>query len=170
MRVEGSTAPVIALAVLATASPAHAAGSLELIPNGLNLALSFAVLLLLIYPVNRLVLQPLVAVLEEREARTVGAIARAEALAAELAGQRTILEEGLAAARAEARARRTALLAEADVEDRRLIAAARADGKQELDALRVGVTEELESAREGLASDARALAREAASRILGREL
>ena len=166
-----SKLPVIAsLLCLGTAAPASAAGGLQLIPDPFLLVVNFVVLLLLIYPVNRLLLKPLAAVLAERESQTSGARERAERLAAESLAQRAGLEERTLAARAQAQARRAALLAEADAEERALIGAARQAGQRELDEVRAIIGEELVSARESLASDAKKLAREAASQILGRKL
>ncbi len=166
-----SKAPVVAwLLVVAAAAPANAAAGLKLIPEVDLLLVNFAVLLVLIYPVNRLLLQPLAAVLAEREARTSGALARAEHLVSETAGGRETLEAGLLAARIEAQARRTALLAEAEAEERRLLDEARDAGKHELGEVRKGIDRELDQARESLEGDARELAKEAASRILGRKL
>lgn len=170
MRVAAGTTWPCALAVLLTAGPAHAAASLVLIPDLPTLLINFAVLLLLIYPVNRLLLQPLVAVLEEREARTVGATERAESLVGESADARNTVEQRLSAVRAEAQARRAAILAEADQEERQLVGAAREAAGREIDAVRAGVADELRQASAALKDDARGLAREAASRILGREL
>ncbi len=170
MRVAAGTTWPCALAVLLTAGPAHAAASLVLIPDLPTLLINFAVLLLLIYPVNRLLLQPLVAVLEEREARTVGATERAESLVGESADARNTVEQRLSAVRAEAQARRAAVLAEADQEERQLVGAAREAAGREIDAVRAGVADELRQASAALKDDARGLAREAASRILGREL
>ncbi len=157
------------LLVVGVAGPAHASG-LELIPDLGALLINFAVLLALIYPVNRLLLQPLVAVLVEREARTGGARARAEELVSETASRRETLEARLLAARAEAKGRRATLLAEAEAEERRLLDEARQAGRRELQEVREGIGRALEEARVGIAGDARGLAREAASRILGRTL
>ena len=170
MRVAARTTWPCALAVVLAASPAHASGGLDLIPDLQTLLINFAVLLLLIYPVNRLLLQPLVAVLQEREARTSGATERAERLADEAADARRTVEQRLQAARSDAQARRAAILAQADQEERQLIGAAREEAGREIDAGRASVADELRQASAALKDDARGLAREAASRILGREL
>jgi F0F1-type ATP synthase membrane subunit b/b' len=171
VRVVRSKLPVItSLLCLGPAAPASAAGGLNLIPDPFLLVVNFTVLLLLIYPVNRLLLKPLAAVLAEREARTSGARERAERLSSESLAERASLEERSLAARAQAQARRAALLAEADSEARALIGAAREVGQRELEEVRAAVAEELASARDSLASEAKKLAREAASQILGRKL
>jgi F-type H+-transporting ATPase subunit b len=171
LRVATETALGFGLAlVVAVATPAHAAGSLELIPDPVSLGVNFVVLLLLIYPVNRWLLQPLVAVLQEREARTHGANARAEALVAEAAQARQIIADRTQEARVQAQTSRAALLAEADSEERSVIGEAREDSGRQVESVRESVQAELRAASESLRGDARALAREAAARILGRAL
>ena len=162
-------APVIApLLCIALTQPAHAA--LDLIPDGDYLLIHLVVLLVLIYPVNRLLLQPLAVVLREREARTSGARSQARLLAEEAADCGRSVEERLQAAHAEAQARRNIVLAEAEAEERRIVGEAREAGQHEIDSLREAVAQELVQARESLERDARGLAREAATRILGRAL
>ena len=159
------------LVLVAAAAPlARAAGSLQLIPDPIGLGINFVAMLLLIYPVNRWLLQPLVAVLQERESRTHGANQRAEALAAEAAQARQIIADRTQEARAEAQASRAALLGEADQEERSVIGSAREDAGRQVDSVRESVQAELRAASESLRSDAQALAREAATHILGRAL
>jgi len=158
------------LLALLPAESAFAAGTLKLIPSPWLLGVNFVVLLLLIYPVNRWLLQPMVAVLEEREARTSGALERAEVLSQEAVAAHDTIEERLTATRLEAQQRRAAVVAEADAEDRRIITAAREAANAEIDGVREAVERELESSRGTLRGDAETLAREAAGRILGRSL
>lgn len=150
--------------------PALAAGELKLEPDPFTLLVNLVVLALLIYPVNRLLLRPLVAVLQEREERTAGASEHAERLLAEAAQCRDEVEHKLGAAREAAQARRAAVLAEAVEEERRVIGAARDDANREIEAVRGSISDELESAREMLRAEARTLASEASARILGRAL
>jgi F0F1-type ATP synthase membrane subunit b/b' len=166
----GITLASALLLALLPAESASAAGTLKLIPSPGLLLVNFVVLVLLIYPVNRWLLQPLVVVLEEREARTSGAVERAEALSREAIEARETIEERLAATRLEAQQRRAAVVAEADAEDRRIVAAAREAANTEIDGVRQAIERELESSRGTLRGDAESLAREAASRILGRSL
>jgi F-type H+-transporting ATPase subunit b len=168
--VRGKLPVITTLLCLGPAAPASAAGGLDLIPDPFLLAVNFGVLLLLIYPVNRLLLQPLAAVLAEREARTFGARERAEKLSSESQAQLASLEERAHAARAQAQARRATLLAEADAEERALLGAAREAGQRELEDVRAVIATELATARDGLAREAKKLAKEAASQILGRKL
>lgn len=152
------------------ASPALAAGELELIPNPRLLIANLLLLLLLIYPVNRFLLKPLVALLQEREVRTEGALERAAELTSRASQTAEELGRRLAEAQAGAQTRRASLIAEGELEERRLVGVARSDAVQEVEAIRASVAEELVAARQSLRDDARILAREAAYRILGREL
>jgi hypothetical protein len=73
---------VSALAVAASALPgvASAAGDFSLNPYWPYVAVNILVFGLLIYPVNRLLVQPLLHVLDERAAKTTGALDRVSAL------------------------------------------------------------------------------------------
>ena len=157
---------------VAVAVPARAAAGadLELVPDGELLLVHLAVLLALIYPIQRLLLNPLVRVLEERERRTEGATAEAVELEAQAVGMQGELEERLHRARANAQARRNSLMADAAREEGRLLEQARHEGSRMLEAVRDAVADELGTARRTLEADARALAREAAAKLLGRAL
>ena len=158
------------LLLLAATPPAYAAGGLVLIPDLTTLVINFVVLFALMYPVNRFLLQPLVAVLLEREARTSGALEQAEGFVVEAGEARARIDQLLSDARVEAQSRRHAILSTAEAEDHRLIQAAREAANGELETVRGAVADELESARVQLKTQAQALAREAATQILGREL
>lgn len=159
-----------ALAVLGSVGPAHAAGDLVLVPDLRIVALYIVVFAILIYPVNRLLLQPLVRTLVERQRRSEGALERAASLRDEAAAAGVEVERRSATARAEAQRRRLAILSEASEEERALIGAARGDADRAIEAVRASVAAELTDARQALRNDARALARDAAARVLGREL
>ena len=132
--------------------------------------LNFVVLLLLIYPVNKFLLQPLVGVLQAREKATSGAQERATELAAEASRAREELEARLSSARGDGQSRRAAMLAEAEESARGVVTEARDAANREIESVRSGIADELRQARETLKSDAESLAREAAGRILGREI
>lgn len=161
---------LVALAVACPSAAAQAAGGLNLEPNLGLVAMNVAIFLLLVIPTNRLLLRPLVRILEERERRTIGARSQAEAGAAEAARARAELEAMLRGARERAQARRAAITTAAQTEERALLERAREDARHEVDAVRSGIAAELTSARATLQSDARALAREAAAKLLGRSL
>ena len=132
--------------------------------------LNLGVLLILIYPVNKFLLQPLARVLQAREEATAGAQERASELITAAAQAREELEAKLGDARGEGQAKRAAILADAEEAARGVVAAAREAANREIDGVRSGIADELRAARETLHTDSQALAREAASRILGREL
>lgn len=149
---------------------ASAAAGLELYPSLPMLLLNMVVLLVLIVPVNRLLLQPIVRVLQEREARTSGALERAEQVGAESVESADRLEETLASARAEGQRVRGEIMARSEEEERAILTRARESAARSVEAVRGSISEELEQARGALREDASALAREAATRLLGRNL
>jgi len=161
----------LALALGVTALPSVAvAADLNLLPRWPEVAINIVAFGLLIYPVNRLLIQPLLRLLERRDQSTHGSIEEAARLDAEAAAQRARLEAHLVEARARAHARRAAILADAEAHERTLMAAASSDASKTFESVRASVTADLVAARAALQSDARALASEAAARLLGRPL
>ena len=148
---------------------ARAAG-LNLFPDLRITAVNVIIFLALVYPTNRLVLQPVLKVLRERVAAVEGPAERASEIRGEAAARRGELDARLAAARAEGQSRRAAIMAEAETEEKELTDAARRDGAAIIDEVRGALAEELASARTALEGEARALAQEAAAKILGRAL
>ena len=162
---------VTVLILVSFPAAALAAGDLKLWPpNWTLLAANLVVFGLLIYPIQRWLLAPLVRVLAEREQRTAGALERAQSTHAEAVRMREDLERELATARADAQAHRAVILGEAEAEERRILDEARTDASRALEAVRSSIEGELADARRTLQSDARDLSREAAVRILGRAL
>ena len=163
---------VLALAAAVSALPgvALAAGDFSLEPHWPYVAANVVLFLLLIYPVNRLLIQPMLHLIEEREGHTTGALDRAASLEAETRQTAAQIEARLAEARGRAQTRRTAILAEAEAEERALLHAASDDAARSIETVRSAVDAELAQARGALEADARTLAREAASRLLGRTL
>ena len=162
---------VSALAVAASALPQVAsAATFNLFPHWPSVAANIVVFAVLIYPVNRWLIQPLMHLVEEREAKTTGALDRAAELESETRETGAQIEARLKEARARAQARRTAILADAESQERALLAAASNDAASSIDGVRSAVAAELADARAALEADARALAREAASRLLGRAI
>jgi F-type H+-transporting ATPase subunit b len=161
---------VVLVAVLATPASAHAAGSLNLIPDGSVLAANFAVLLLLIWPVHRWLLRPLMQIARRREELSGGARERAAQVAAEAARLEASVAASLQDAHLDARSRQGTIHGAGLAEERRLLQEARQAAAAEIDEVRRGVAAELESARARLREDADDLAREVASKILGRDL
>lgn len=161
--------PIAIVAGAAIPVPALAS-DLNLYPDVTTVATNIALFLLLIYPVNRLLVQPLLQVLDEREARTSGALTQASRLGEEARAARIAIEARLVEARAAAQLRRNAILADGEPRERAVLEAARADANGIVESVRTSVQAELAEARGALPADARALAREAAARILGRAL
>jgi F-type H+-transporting ATPase subunit b len=160
-----------ALPILLAASPAWAAAEdgLDIFPDARVLAL-IGLFLLLVYPTHKLLLQPLMRVLDEREERILGARAKAERFAREADDVLGRYESVVGEARGRAEAERRKALESARKDQARLMSEARAEAEQELAAARDAVSRELAAAREQLRRDAEELAREAAHRVLGRAL
>lgn len=147
---------------------ALAAEGLNLTPHWSLVFTNLAVVLLLIWPVNRLLIAPLVRILQEREARTRGSGDQAGGVRAESAAAAEQLEARRNQARREAAERRAAIVARVKAEEQRQIEAARAEAAESLAQVRASIASEAAQVRTALRDEARALAELAAERILGR--
>jgi F-type H+-transporting ATPase subunit b len=158
------------LCLLGLAGDAAASEGLELFPDPRTLIVLVILFLLLVPLVNRGLLAPMLRVLDARAERTNGARKRALRLEESVREAIARYEGSIQEARRDAEASRRAALEDA----RRLAAeetgAARADAELELGRTRAEVAHALGEARRGLRAQATALAREAAARVLGREL
>lgn len=146
------------------------AAELNLFPDPLQVAINVALFIVLIYPVSRFLLRPLVTLIEERERRTTGVLSRVDTLLGEAAQLRETFEARMAEARARAGAQRAAVAQETEAEERRLLTEAREEAARSLEAARTSIEAEVATAREELRAEAEAIAREIASRIVGRAL
>lgn len=158
-------------ASLLLAEPALAAGGgLEIIPSLGKLMPLLVAFVVLVPLLNGLLFRPLFRVLDERDQRIEGARTRAARIAAD--ADALIARHGSAihSAREEADQRRKEELERARREQADRIGAERAEAERTLDAARRGVASALESARQSLRQDVGEIARQAASRILGRPL
>jgi F-type H+-transporting ATPase subunit b len=155
---------------IGAAAPAQAAEALNLFPDPLKVLINVVVFLLLIYPTSRFLLRPLVRTLEERERRTEGALRSMDALLGESAQLRETLEARLDEARERAQAQRAAVLQEGEEEERGELTQAREQAAQKLEEARAEMAVELDAARQTLRAEAESLARELASKVLGRSL
>jgi F-type H+-transporting ATPase subunit b len=169
--------------LLAFATPAAAAeGGLEIFPDlfkilgaganpfqshFLQLILLF---LLLIAPVNRLVLTPLLRVLEERGAHIEGARKRAGEVGAQADGALARYSAAVEEARKQAGELRKEALDRARGDHVRILAEARRGAEAEVAQARSGMASALAEARSVLRAQSEGLAREAAARVLGRPL
>jgi F-type H+-transporting ATPase subunit b len=149
---------------------AIAAEGLNLAPRPWLVLTNLAIVLLLIWPVNRLLIAPLLKILQEREARTQGSSVEANATRAEAQAERERLEARRDRIRRDAAERRSAILARGKADEQRVLDAARSEAADSISAVRSSIAGELEQARAGLRSEANALAQLAAERILGRPL
>jgi len=170
-----SRAPVPSLAVAAAvallASPALASeGGIEIMPSPGTLLPLIVLFLVMIVPVNRLLLQPLLAVLDEREARIAGARARAEEVARRADETLSGYESRIAGARAEAETERRGTLEQARGQHATRVAEERSAGEASIADARAQVAQALEGARAQLESQAQDLARQTAEKMLGRSL
>ena len=157
-------------AAAAPPTTARAAEALNLIPDPAHGLVNVVVFLLLIYPVTRVLLRPLVRTLEERERRTEGALGRVDALLEEAGRLRESVESRLAAAHEEARGGRGEIIQRAEEEESRKLGAAREEAARTLEQARESIAGDVEAARESLRAEADALAQELASKVLGRPL
>ena len=159
----------LAAALLPDAARA-AAGELVLIPNPPMLGALIILFLLLIAPTNRLILKPLLRVLDERESRTQGTRARAARMEEEAREVLERCERELARTREESERVRRAALERVRGEAQELTQAARGSAEQTLERARRELGGALEDARSSLRTQSQELAREAAARVLGRSL
>jgi F-type H+-transporting ATPase subunit b len=157
--------------LLAFATPAAAAeGSLEIFPNLPRLLELMVLFVLLIAPVNRLVLTPLLRVLEERTARIEGARKRAGEVGTQADGALARYSAAVEEARKQAGELRKEALEGARGDQVRILAEARRGAEAEVASARSGVAGALAEARSVLRGQCEGLAREAAARLLGRPL
>jgi F-type H+-transporting ATPase subunit b len=167
------------LLAIALATPAWAAeGGLEIFPD-LALGVSplesrfvqlMVLFVLLIYPVNQLVLKPLLAVLEERSARIEGARQRAGELTTQSDAVLARYQAAIEQARKQAEEQRKGALEGARGNQVQILGDARRGAEQEVSAARSGVAGARASARTALRAETESLAREVAARVLGRNL
>ncbi len=163
------TIPVLAVALL-VAVPAQAAGaSLEIFPDQ-RIFYLIALFILLIFPVNKLLFHPIFQVLDERDARIEGARKRADEVSADAEATLDRYRSAIRSAREEAESGRKQVLEEARREQAQLTGSVRSEAEVEINRAREEVAGALDDARSQLREQAEALAREAATRVLGRSL
>jgi F-type H+-transporting ATPase subunit b len=164
-----------ALALVAgalVAAPAGAAGDgLEIFPQWTTtLPLLLALFVILIWPANLLLWQPLLRVLDQRSERIAGTRARAEKIASEAQNVLASYESAVERARIAAESDRGKVLESARSEQTQVTQDARKSAESEVAAARAAVEAALGRARADLQASARDLGREAAARVLGRQL
>jgi F-type H+-transporting ATPase subunit b len=166
---------VVFVATIVVASTAQASeGSLQLLPTFTDLLGKFPLLIalfvLLIFFANGLLYKPIFRVLDERQARTAGTRQRAEQIVSSADETLSNYKRAVRDVREEAESDRKRQAALAREENASVTAAARAETESEMERAQREISEALEQARQTLRADAQSLAREAASRVLGRSL
>jgi F-type H+-transporting ATPase subunit b len=124
----------------------------------------------LIFPLNALIFQPIFRALDARADRIQGARGRSAQLQSEADAVLEQYEQAIREARAEAEAARQRQLALAREEQASLTSAARRDAEGELERARADLGRSLEEARNTLRAGAEDLAQAAAEQVLGRAL
>jgi len=160
-----------AAATMLEAAPAHAASEgLNLMPEPTVLVVLLVLFTLLVPVLNALLFRPILRVLDEREQRIDGARRRADDLSRQ--AERTLqqYETAVREARASAEAERKQSLEHAQRQQAGVVADERSKAEQTLERTRSEVGSALDGARTELQSQARELAREVATRVLGRAL
>lgn len=167
----GKRTIVAASLLLAFATPAAAAeGGLEIFPSLPRLLQLMVLFVLLVVPVNRLVLTPLLRVLEERTARIEGARKRAGEVGVQADGALARYSAAVEEARKQAGELRKDALDGARGDQVRILGDARHAAEAEVAAARHSMAGALAEARGVLRAQSESLAREAAARVLGRPL
>jgi F-type H+-transporting ATPase subunit b len=167
--------PLLALLVgVAVAAPAIAASGEG---GGVNpffqpklLPLTMALFVLVAIPANRLLFQPMLRILDRRRERIEGARAEAQTASREAQEILSSYQASLERARAEADEARRSLLEAARRDQVRITGDARGEAEQEASRVRHEVASALDDARVKLREQTERLGREAAARVLGREL
>ena len=152
------------------ASPARAAGDLVLIPDAGLLVALLLLFALLVVPVQLLVFKPIFRILDEREERTSGTRERARKLERDAQAILDRYESSVREVREASERERRAALERARGEFQQATGGARAESEREIERARAQVAAEYEAARTALRAQSQDLARQAASRVLGRAL
>ncbi len=173
-RVHGSPTAV-GLVSLAAAAAARAAGGgeggLVLVPDFTGVLPGlFVLFILLVWPLNRLIFQPLFRVLEERDDQIRGTRERAEAVATQADEVLERYQGALAEVREEAETERRRRIEEARAAHLASTSGARGESEREVTRAREEVAAALVESRSSLRAQSEALARIIAGRVLGREL
>jgi len=159
-----------ACALFATSAAASEDG-LVLLPDWTGkLPVLIVLFALLVYPVNAILLRPILRVLDAREERTAGTRSRAERIMGDAQETLANYEHEVREVRAEAEHARRQAASNARSENAVLVDAARAESEQHFARAQTELAAELEQSRRTLRGAAEALASEAAARVLGRAL
>lgn len=130
----------------------------------------FALFLLLMFIANKLMFQPYLALRERRKAGIEGARAEAERMTAEADAKLADYEKSLAIARDRANEEGRKVRGEAATHEKDVTDKARASAQTAIDEASAKMRTETESARAQLLPQAEAIAKQIASKLLGREV
>lgn len=171
MRRTSNASALATAALLLAARPAFASGGgIEIVPDPFHLGMLVLAFALLIIPVDRLLLKPLLRVLDERDQRIAGSRERAQKIEAEADETLGRYRDSIREARESANAERRHLTDEGRAREQETTGAARGEAEQEVMRARGEIETALGEARANLRSAAEQLARDAAERVLGRSL
>ena len=152
------------------APAAQAADRLELMPDPIVTAVLLTAFILVIFPLNRLIFQPLMKVMDEREERIDGARARAAEVEQQAEDALNRYRETLRDAHAQAAGQRRVRVNEAREQLLVVTGQAKEEAELELTRARETLSASLDEAKGSLRDAAGELASLAAERILGRSL
>ena len=155
---------------IALPQAASAAGQLVLTPDLPILVGLIVLFLVLVLPVNQLLFKPIFRVLDERERRIAGTRTHAEQLEEQAQQSLERCQSALRSVREEAEQARRSLLESARGDALEASNGARAEVERRLESARAEIDSSLDAARATLRMQSQELAREAASRVLGRAL
>jgi F-type H+-transporting ATPase subunit b len=155
---------------MAAAGPAPQADGPQLIDVDGTLLVQLGLFLLLMFVLTRLLWRPYLRVRSERVTRVEGYRQEAQRMEADAAARLARAEAELGEARRIASGERAQVRAEAHAREQTLIAEAQADAQRTLAGARAKLDTTLAAERAKLKVQAREIARQAARKILGREV
>jgi F-type H+-transporting ATPase subunit b len=146
------------------------AGGHPLIDVDLTVVVQFVLFLVLFALANRFLFQPYLQLRERRKAGIDGARAEAERMTAQADAKLADYEKQLAAARNRANEEGRKVRAEAAAHEKDVTEKARAEAQKAIDEATAKMRQETDAARLQLLPQANTLARQIASKLLGREV
>lgn len=138
------------------------------IPPDITFYIQIGLFVILWMALKRLWFDPALRIIQERAARSGGALAEARSLEAEVAGLRREHALAIETAKGEAQREMQDILRRAEAEQKRLIEGARDEARRTLAEARSRVAEEVAAARRTLQDSAGEIAQLVARKVLGR--
>jgi len=146
------------------------ASGAPLIDIDLTVFVQFGLFLLLFLAANKLLFQPYLALRERRKAGIEGAREEAERMTASADAKLADYEKQLAAARSRANEEGRKVRSEASAHEKEVTDKARAEAQKAIDEATAKMKQETEAARLQLLPQASTLAKQIATKLLGREV